>query len=235
MMPKNITAWLSRTSRKLLFRHCSLCQLPLEPNDDYWCQHCLNHFPSSPYCHRCGTSTFQNVEYCGLCLAEPPPWHRLYRLGEYQPPLQQLISQYKFGKKFWLAKPLARQLAKQIAEPASLLLPVPLHRRRYWQRGFNQSHYLALVLAKELGSDVNHHVLKRHRHTPAQKALTKQQRKSNLANAFSIQDIALPEHVAIVDDVVTTGTTVSLLTQLLLRKGVKKVDIIAVCHTEKPM
>ncbi|EAR53801.1 hypothetical ComF-related protein [Photobacterium sp. SKA34] len=233
MMPKNTTAWLSHTCRKLLFRHCSLCQLPLEPNDDYWCHYCLSQFPSPPYCQRCGTSTLNAEQYCGQCLTTPPPWQRLYRLGEYQPPLPQLVSQFKFGKKFWLAKPLAKQLAKQITDPAPLLLPVPLHRWRYWQRGFNQSHYLALALARELNTQVDHNVLVRTRHTQAQKSLTKKQRKTNLANAFTIKDCALPQHVALVDDIVTTGTTVALLTKKLHLHGVKRVDIITICHTEK--
>lgn len=73
----------------------------------------------------------------------------------------------------------------------------------------------------------------RTRHTQAQKSLTKKQRKTNLANTFTIKDYTLPQHVALVDDVVTTGKTVALLTQQLHQRGVKRVDIITICHTEK--
>ncbi len=174
-----------------------------------------------------------SVTNCGRCLSKPPRWHRLYRLGEYRPPLQQLIHQFKFYGKFWLAQPLAQQLAHQITDPAPLLLPVPLHWRRYCLRGFNQSHQLALALAAILHSQVNQHAFQRLRHTPPQQQLTKNQRRYNLKHAFKLHPCCLPDHVAIIDDVVTTGATVDQLTQLLLQRGVKRVDIYALCHTEQ--
>lgn len=234
-MRVTILPWRWQRFQTFLYRHCALCRLPLQHDDDHWCQTCLSQFPSTPYCQRCGTSQLTMTTQCGACLADPPPWDTLYRLGEYQAPLQQLISQLKFRHHFWLAAPLATQLAAHIPTPAPLLLPVPLHWRRYWHRGFNQSNDLAMALASHLGSEVAPHILRRTRHTAAQKLLSKHQRHINLNNAFTIAETSLPAHVALVDDVVTTGTTVGLLTKQLKLQGVKQVDIYTICHTEKPI
>ena len=230
MMPNRVPSWRDNLYH-LLFRHCGLCQLPLAHAEHYWCQHCISHFPSPPYCHHCGSTTLTSVAHCGHCLTQPPRWHRLYRLGEYRPPLQQLVHHLKFCGKFWLARPLAQQLAHQITQPAPLLLPVPLHWRRYSQRGFNQSHQLALALGAILNSHVNHRVFQRLRHTQPQQQLTQNQRRHNLHHAFQLRPITLPDHVAIVDDVVTTGATVDQLTRLLIQRAVKQVDIYTLCHT----
>ncbi|CEO37838.1 amidophosphoribosyltransferase [Photobacterium kishitanii] len=235
MMPNKVLSWRDNLYHQLLFRHCSLCQLPLTQIERYWCSHCITNFPTPPYCQHCGTTTLSTVAHCGRCLSTPPLWQRLYRLGEYRPPLQQLVHQLKFYGKFWLAQPLAQQLARQITQPAPLLLPVPLHWRRYCQRGFNQSHQLALALATIFNSRVNHSAFQRLRHTPSQQQLTKTQRRRNLQQAFTLRQRVLPNHVAIIDDVVTTGATVHQLTQLLIHHGVKHVDIYTLCHTEQPL
>ncbi|MEC6815565.1 ComF family protein [Photobacterium toruni] len=233
MMPNKMSSWRDKLHYHLLFRHCSLCQLPLTTTDYFWCDYCLSQFPIHPYCQHCGSTTVTSVIACGHCLTKPPLWHRLYRLGEYRPPLQQLVHQLKFCGKFWLARPLAQQLAQHITQPAPLLLPVPLHWRRYCQRGFNQSHQLALALGDIFNSRVDTQAFKRLRHTPSQQQLSKFQRHHNLHHAFQLRTITLPSHVAIVDDVVTTGATVHQLTELLILQGVKKVDIYTLCHTEQ--
>ncbi|PSU25205.1 amidophosphoribosyltransferase [Photobacterium phosphoreum] len=232
MMPNRLPSWRDNLYQQLLFRHCALCQLPLTQTEQYWCNHCITLFPNHPYCHHCGTTTLINVEDCGRCLSSPPRWQRLYRLGEYRPPLQQLVHQLKFYGKFWLAQPLAQQLARQITHPAPLLLPVPLHWRRYCQRGFNQSHQLALALGTIFKSRVDPHAFQRVRHTPSQQQLTKVQRQHNLHHAFKLRRQTLSDHVAIIDDVITTGATVHQLTQLLIQHGVKQIDIYTLCHTE---
>lgn len=227
--------WLQNFYHRLLYRHCSLCQLPLLKTDNYWCHDCIANFPQSPYCQHCGMTTLITVAHCGRCLTKPPLWDHLYRLGEYQPPLQQLVHQLKFAGKFWLAQPLAKQLAQQISEPAPLLLPVPLHARRYCQRGFNQSYHLALALSEIFDSKVNSQGFSRSRYTQPQQQLTRLQRQHNLTNAFQLRQQCLPDHVAIVDDVVTTGSTVNQLTKLLRQQGVKRIDIYTLCHTEQPV
>nr|WP_240504799.1 phosphoribosyltransferase family protein [Vibrio gigantis] len=128
-------------------------------------------------------------------------------------------------------------LASRIEEPASLVTSVPLHWRRYFHRGFNQSQLLAHYTAHELL--VDHAVLfKRIRSTVTQQGLNKSARKSNLKGAFAIRNTNFSSidypHVAVIDDVVTTGSTVYQLCQLLLEVGVKRIDIYCICRTPEP-
>ncbi|EGU40493.1 putative amidophosphoribosyltransferase [Vibrio splendidus ATCC 33789] len=181
--------------------------------------------------------TVTAVEQCGECLANPPPWHRLYCVGDYTFPAAGYIQQMKYADKFWFARDLSTLLASRIEEPAPLITSVPLHWRRYFHRGFNQSQLLARYTAQEL--KIGHAVLfKRIRSTASQQGLTKSARKSNLRGAFAIRNTHFSaidySHVAIIDDVVTTGSTVYQLCQLLLEVGVKRIDIYCICRTPEP-
>ncbi|MCG9606944.1 ComF family protein [Vibrio alginolyticus] len=181
--------------------------------------------------------TVTAVEQCGECLATPPPWHRLYCVGDYTFPTAGYIQQMKYADKFWFARDLSTLLASRIEEPASLVTSVPLHWRRYFHRGFNQSQLLARYTAQDL--KVEHAVLfKRIRSTGSQQGLTKSARKSNLKGAFAMKSTSFSamdySHVAIIDDVVTTGSTVYQLCQLLLEVGVKRIDIYCICRTPEP-
>ncbi|MGF1713539.1 ComF family protein [Photobacterium chitinilyticum] len=223
LSPRSIFQWTNQ--------QCQLCHLPLYPQEQVWCRHCTDHFPQPPYCSRCGMTTVKPSGECGNCLSKPPPWQQFYRLGEYDFPLRQLVHQLKFSGKFWLAEPLGRLLARQIVHPAPAVIPVPLHPLRRFSRSFNQSTLLARAIARETESRCLPNALRRTRHTQTQRHLSKRDRKKNLNQAFILKAKRLPEHVAIVDDVVTTGSTVAELTHLLLRSGVKQVDIYCICFT----
>ncbi|MEJ2764451.1 phosphoribosyltransferase family protein [Photobacterium sp. MCCC 1A19761] len=218
--------WMARTQRQ-----CQLCQLPLDRNEPLWCEHCLARFPRLPYCRRCGATTPAPTSACGRCLSDPPPWQQCYRLGEYRFPLSQLIHQLKFGGKFWLAEPLGQQLASEITAPAPVLIPVPLHRHRRLHRSFNQSTLLAQAIARTLGSTCDSDALRRVRYTPPQHHLSRRERQQNLRQAFILKTRDLPDHVALVDDVITTGSTLTELTRLLLAQGCRQVDIYCLCYT----
>ncbi|OBS94374.1 competence protein ComF [Vibrio tasmaniensis] len=143
----------------------------------------------------------------------------------------------KYSDKFWFARDLSKLLASRIDHPAPLIASVPLHWTRYIQRSFNQSQLLANYTAQELG--VNSDVLfRRNRATLSQQGLTKSIRSSNLNGAFTLlhRDFEATDypHIAIIDDVVTTGSTVYQLCQLLLEVGVKRIDIYCICRTPEP-
>ncbi|PSU32947.1 ComF family protein [Photobacterium lutimaris] len=210
---------------------CQLCQLPVTGPHPIWCQHCLARFPCPPYCRHCGHTLLQDADQCGHCLNAPRPWQRFYRVGEYQFPLRQVIHQFKFQRQFWLASPLGELLAQQIDDPAPLLLPIPLHPIRRLQRGFNQSSLIAQVIAQRTGSRLATRRLRRQRYTAPQHRLSKTQRQHNLERAFTLTAKALPRHVALVDDVVTTGSTVAGAATLLHQHGVERVDIYCLCYT----
>ncbi|PJC85191.1 amidophosphoribosyltransferase [Vibrio sp. HA2012] len=232
-----------------MFRHCihhhctslcHLCGLPLPSlNQTIWCPHCLNYFQPSPRCLRCGLPTLAETSLCGQCLSSPPPWQRLFCVGDYQFPLSGYIHQLKHQQKPELSRDLAYLLAPRISQPAPLITCVPLHWKRQLKRGFNQSERLSYYLSRELirsgyPTRLDSRLFKRIKATPPQQGLDKKERESNLKDAFVLRHSPLYSHVAIVDDVVTTGSTIRHLCSQLLDVGVKTIDIYCVCRTPEP-
>lgn len=227
--------------------YCELCQLPISahslaqgvssPPTRWLCSACQVWLAPKPRCGCCGLVLCHAEAQCGECLASPPAWSRLVCVGDYTPPLSHYVHKLKYERQFWQADKLAELLAARIgqeAETAPLLTSVPLHWRRWLYRGFNQSEQLALALARRL--KVSYQPLfRRVRHSAAQQGLSKRERRRNLHGVFERRlDEVEADHVAIVDDVVTTGETVSQLARLLLEVGVKRVDIYALCRTPEP-
>ena len=111
------------------------------------------------------------------------------------------------------------------AEPPEYLIPVPLHRNRYRQRGFNQAIEIAQSLSRELAIPLNLNACVRLRDTPHQIDLSAKQRRKNMKHAFAARGLSTIRHVAIVDDVMTTGATASELAIALKNAGVDRVDV----------
>ncbi|MGF1699841.1 ComF family protein [Photobacterium makurazakiensis] len=213
--------------------YCQLCRLPIPNGGKLWCHHCRQRFQQTPYCQRCGSNTLTMTPHCGRCLTKPPPWQHFVRLGEYQFPLRTLVHQLKFERKFWLAQPLGHLLAAQIQTPAPVVIPVPLHPLRRLYRSFNQSTLLADAIAEKTHSNCLPQAIRRKLYTQPQHQLSRQQRQRNLHGAFILKEQSLPNHVAIVDDVVTTGSTVAAIATLLQQNGVEQIDIYCLCFTSK--
>jgi ComF family protein len=135
-----------------------------------------------------------------------------------------------------LAQLLARRLRRHYQDDAwpETLIPVPLHWRRQWQRGFNQAHYLAAVLATELDIPLQAACLSRSVATPSQQGMNRRQRRQNLRHAFEVIEPPTHGHIALIDDVVTTGTTANLLCKQLLKQGATRVDVWCLARTSPP-
>nr|WP_239670725.1 ComF family protein [Vibrio variabilis] len=174
------------------------------------------------------------AEICGACLTTPLPWQTLTCLGDYRPPLSSFIQRIKQHKEPWLLPPLSKLLAKRISEPAPLLICVPTQLHVELKRGFNLSELIMLQLAQHLPEvKTADSIFRKHRQTATQKSLNRQQRMENVRQAFSLQQRPTSKHVAIIDDVVTTGATVRHLSELLLEVNVEKIDIYCLCRTPK--
>ena len=121
---------------------------------------------------------------------------------------------------------MARKLKQHYAsrELPELIIPIPLHRKRLRQRGFNQAVELARPIAKQLGLSIDRTLCKRIKNTPAQITLEAKQRQQNMRNAFQIKPPNL-DYIAIIDDVMTTTSTVNELCKCLRKQGVKKIDV----------
>ena len=227
-----VSDWLQKSMHSWLHTQCPLCRLPLNNLARHGiCHACQIWYQPIPRCQRCGLATVVSVEQCGQCLSTPPLWNHLYCVGDYQFPLSETIHQLKHHRHFWQAKPLASRLSERIPTPAPVITSVPLHWKRHLVRGFNQSDLIAKQISSELNIRYEAQLFSRIRHTQTQQFLTKAQRRQNLTNAFKLNFIPETQHIAIVDDVVTTGSTVHHLCQLLLEVGIKRIDIYCICRT----
>ena len=152
----------------------------------------------------------------------------------YQPPISDLIVQLKYSQKLSVLSVLLELAGSYFMQQSSAtLMPVPLHKERFLERGFNQSFEIAIGLAKQLNMTFADQLIQRVVNTPSQSELTLKQRRKNLKNAFRVDaNISQFKHVIIVDDVITTGSTVKEITQQCLKQGVKRVDVWALARTE---
>lgn len=228
--------WLISRQQALYPPRCALCGQAGVARRDL-CPGCLADLPHNPSpCHRCGIPLSDGARLCGPCNHNPPPFDSSVIPFRYGPPLDYLLQQLKFHQRLHLAPLLGGLLAEAILHQGrplpELILPVPLHPTRLRERGYNQALELARPVARQLALPVDWHGVARQRQTQAQTSLQGRERRKNLRNAFVVQH-ELPRHVALVDDVVTTGATVSELATTLKRSGVERVEIWAIARAGK--
>lgn len=167
---------------------------------------------------------------CPACQKKPPPFSAAFALMRYEYPVNWLITQLKFHARLSHARLLAQLFSEKLMgrlndDPPQALIPVPLYRQRWRERGFNQATELARPLGKALGIPVLPHAAQRVRATAHQMDLPARQRRANVHDAFTADPGLVLRHVAIVDDVVTTGATAKALTRALHKQGVQRVQL----------
>jgi ComF family protein len=229
--------WLDSIQPTLYPAVCALCGAP-SPADLDLCRDCGLELPHNrDCCRRCAlplpASTGASV--CGACHNRPPLYDRCLAPLLYRPPLDRLISAMKFHGQLRYGRLLGDLLGafvQQLQPPApQLIIPVPLHRARLRQRGYNQALEIARPLSRRLGIPLAcGHLLRRHA-TAAQAELEKGERQRNVRGAFVLSRRLPVQHVALVDDVVTTGATVTELARVLRGAGVECVQVWAVART----
>jgi len=216
---------------------CQLCGNPANG----LCGACLAALPRNRHhCQRCALplpeATPPGVS-CAHCQRRPPDFAGVVAPLLYASPVDTLIAQLKYHGRLTLAGPLADCLVSEIrcpdARPAGLpqaLVPVPMHASRLRQRGFNHAAELARTVGRRLGIRVEYRLLERTLATRPQQGLSRGERSSNLRRAFTARGPA-PAHVAIIDDVVTTGSTAQQLARVLRDNGAATVEVWAVART----
>ncbi len=196
---------------------CVLCAAPRLPHTSI-CQSCFNTLPW------CNTPSILKQQW--------PMYSAFY----YQLPLRRLFINLKFAKQLGtigtLAPLMMHGLLSQIPALPQAILPVPLHPQRLRQRGFNQALELIKPMAQTLQIPILTSAVIRQKYTQAQSRLDYTQRQHNLYQAFAVPQ-ALPfQHIAIFDDVITTGATVTALAEVLRQTGVKQVEIWSFARTQ---
>jgi ComF family protein len=225
--------WLTNIQDWLLPRLCPACGLCTGPGRDL-CPGCEADLPLlHAACPRCATP-YEHADIhgpCGACQQKPPAYARTLALYRYAPPADHFLRALKFHHDLALARLLGERLARRVAEDTSprpdLILPVPLHRARLRERGYNQALEIARPLAQALRVPLDFRALVRVRATAPQTALAVEQRRRNVRNAFALRDPAAvrDRRVALVDDVMTTGSTVQAAAKCLRAAGASEVEV----------
>ena len=215
----------------LWWGQCLLCRHDCQ-QQALICNQCRDELPELMHpCTYCAFPLTLADAHCGRCQRHRPNWARMQVLGDFAPPFSGLIHGLKYHHQTLNGRLLGQLLGHSIQPPyPEVILPVPLHWWRQLRRGYNQSVELALGLRDVLPITIDIHSLKRQRHTATQTQLTRAQRQQNLRGAFTAQTLPY-RHVALLDDVITTGSTMKELTRLLHAQGVAVVEVWAPCRT----
>jgi len=225
--------------------HCRGCQEPLPPDGDRMlCAECRAALTAARVgdlrCETCGVP-FPHAgrePSCARCILEGRHFDKARAFAVYRNPMDTLVRTFKFRGDYALGPYVLRRLLDEdglpddIGDGAEAVVPVPLHARRRRERGYDQAELLARVLARHLGLPLRRKALVRTRYTSQQSLLAMNTRWDNVRGAFAIGRNALPPHcsVLLVDDVITTGATISECARVLKRAGVARVHALALAR-----
>jgi ComF family protein len=224
---------------------CSFCRSPIGDSPvPYFCKSCwgdLTPVPS-PVCPRCGRSfgspealAADPAHECWSCRTEPPEVDQALAAGLFEGPLREAIHVYKYRPLRALGRPLAAWMCGhvRITAPLDVVMPVPLHRSRLRERGFNQALLLARGVSEAFSIPLRYDALLRTRATRPQVALTGRERKDNVAGAFAVmeRDLIAGKRVLLVDDVLTTGATMNECARVLRECGADAVVALTLART----
>jgi len=220
----------------------------------FLCSTCSHDFlpVESPICSKCGimfTSREADDHICGECIDSPKNYGKARSSGIYNRVLMQVIHALKYKGLIELASPLGMLLFCTFInhwdpQKIDLIIPVPLHIKRFRQRGFNQAFLLIRkwpLIAKSMGfmlsdTQINRDALVKSRNTGHQTGLDRTDRKKNVKNAFSLHCSGLikEKRILLIDDVYTTGATIDECARILMRGGAQNVDVLTLAHTMRP-
>jgi ComF family protein len=221
---------------------CHLCDAALAANDSCFCDRCRTELLSDPHnvCPRCAATVgpFADVSRgCLLCRERKFAFAVVVRLGLYEGKLRDGILKMKHSRGETLAELIGEewgardeQLLRSLG--AGIVVPVPLHWRRRWARGYNQSEAVARAVAERLGLPCRASCLRRVRHTPLQTAQSAAARLENVRGAFRARGAELAgQTVLLVDDVMTTGSTASEAARALRQAGAARVVVAVLARS----
>lgn len=220
---------------------CVLCMAPGQSDGFDLCAGCSSELPTNANaCSQCGEQLhgINESPLCGACLRTPPRYQSTHCAYRYSYPIDHLVRALKYHHRLTHARVLGELLAQSLVRQRSeawpeALVPVPLATDRYRERGFNQACEVAKQLQKRLGIPVNTDLLERRRSTREQAGLDRLGRRKNVRNAFALRAPFSLKHIAIVDDVVTTGSTVNEIARVFKRAGVATIEVWAIARASR--
>ena len=218
-------------------QHCAICKQHLKKEERDVCEVCWNSLVTlpDPFCPYCRSFYEPRDTRCSFCESagrtiEDHKIALVRSLGRFDDYYKELIHRFKYGKKIPLGKRLARRLGGTVNGDytfleSDFLIPVPLHKSRYRERGFNQSEIVAQEISKITGISVLKSGLKRRKNTKDQTNLSPEQREENVRGAFTVTESERMngKKIILVDDVITTGATLSECAHVLKQAGAEKI------------
>ncbi len=241
---RRLKRWYAGLTTYQLHRSCIICGKVSELPSLALCRECLRMLPwSGHYCQNCGKPLILATDtLCGRCATHSRIIDRLLFPCWYRPPIDELIKALKFKNQIVCARVLGAILTNYLVKLLDghtlpqVIIPVPLHAQRLRQRGYNQAKELAAVVANSLHLPINNCYLVRTVNTVPQTLSPTRVRRHHLANAFTINinnHHAGYQRVALIDDVFTTGATVNACVHVLLRSGVKHIQVWCVARASQ--
>lgn len=213
----------------LLPEQCSLCRTPA---DGPVCPACRAGLPwNRSACPRCALPQQAGAGHlCADCAASPPPFDTGWSAFRYAAPIDQAVQRFKYHADFrqgrWLGAEMARLLARRPEPLPELIVPVPLHVGRLRRRGYNQALQLARGLGRELSIPVAPQLARRLRPTADQIGKSATERLRNIKGAFAVDEAGVRDrHLALVDDVMTTGSTLAELARACRKAGAARIEV----------
>jgi len=222
---------------------CPICTEIVVPKGNHACPSCRERLPyvQEPKCMRCGKPIeLEEKEYCSDCERKHYHYDKGFAVWQYNEVMKKSIAGFKYYSKKEYAKFYVAEIIRlhgnhllQLSPDA--LVPVPIHRSKYLQRGYNQADILARGIGKELGIPVLSDLLIRNKKTLPQKKLSGVERLRNLSEAFQFNDKTAMKQkqelkkIVLVDDIYTTGSTIEACTNVLKSAGITEVYFIVIC------
>ncbi len=224
---------------------CHICHDHIPDADTlHICPTCREHLPlvASPLCPVCGIPFVGagSDHCCGACLTHPPGFDTARAHFLYEGPIRDMIHAFKYNQKTYLRKPLALLIVEGMSEFIAgqnphFIVPVPLHRSRLRQRGFNQAVLLGKVLSHRCSLPMLPHVLTRTRPTEPQIDLPAAVRRLNVKGAFTVTrpDCVAGNRILLLDDIMTTGSTMNECAKELKKAGADVVTAVTIARTAR--
>ena len=224
---------------------CLMCQSMIV-TPGHLCAACWSNlsFISRPYCEQCGFPfdyTIQEDMRCGSCITKPPKYRKARSVLVYDDVSKLLILKFKHGDGTYLTPAFTDWMliaGTELFESADYLIPVPLHWKRLLRRRYNQAALLTQGLAQKTKKPALLNALTRIRNTPSQGHLTHKERDQNVRKAFALKpkfaSLLKDKRVVLIDDVMTSGSTLQACTRALLKHGVATVDVLTLARVAAP-
>ncbi len=238
--------FLANLTRMLIPAPCFLCGASTRDETGLCASCLLGWIPADtvPRCPQCAIGVVMSGLLCAECAQTPPAFDRTQTGLDFNAATRHLVHQLKFARQPWvlpaLLHPLMVQIERTCPAPRDActdwphaLIPMPIHPQRRKARGFNQARLIADKLGKALALPVMGRAVVRVKASAPQSGLDAAARRKNLRHAFAVRQ-ALPAHVAIVDDVMTTGSSAAALARVLKAAGVRRVTVWVLARTPRP-